>query len=87
VYNAIENFKKDRGLGLIMRNREEEAMEIFKALSAENQANLLMYARLAYIAECAVKKSQDSLLEQENEETFFKKYWKQRDTWRKEIKL
>jgi hypothetical protein len=61
-----------------MKNREEEAMEIFKELSAENQANLLMYARLAYIAECAVKKSLGPLSDQESKETFFKKFWEER---------
>jgi hypothetical protein len=72
------SIKRDWGLGLIMTNREEEAMQIFKALSAENQANLLTYARLAYIAECAVRKSLEPLTKQENEETFFKKFWEER---------
>ena len=36
-------------------------MELFKELSPENQANLLMRARLAYTAECSVKKSLTSL--------------------------
>jgi hypothetical protein len=38
---------------------------IFKALTPENQAHLLMSARLAYIAESTVKKSVVSLLEQQ----------------------
>ena len=35
----------------------EEMMELFKELSEENQRNMLMCTRLAYIAENSVKKS------------------------------
>ncbi|GHS94104.1 hypothetical protein AGMMS50276_06040 [Synergistales bacterium] len=48
-----------------MSNLEKETMEIFKELSPENQANLLMYARLAYTAECSVKKSLERQREKE----------------------
>ena len=50
-----------------MSNCQEEMMEIFKELSPENQANLLMCSRLAYIAECAVRKSLDCALKQQSE--------------------
>ena len=35
----------------------KEAMELFKELTPENQASLLMCTRLAYMSECSVKKS------------------------------
>ena len=37
--------------------RSEEAMELFKKLTPENQANLLACTRLAFKAECSVKRS------------------------------
>lgn len=40
-----------------MTECERETMELFKKLSFENQGHLLMLTRLAYIAECSVKKS------------------------------
>ncbi|MDL2263679.1 hypothetical protein LJC31_03395 [Synergistaceae bacterium OttesenSCG-928-I11] len=40
-----------------MTKCEQEAMELFGRLSLENQNHLLMLTRLAYIAECSVKKS------------------------------
>jgi hypothetical protein len=40
-----------------MTDSEREALNLFKKLSQENQNNLLAFARLAYIAENAVKKS------------------------------
>ena len=44
-----------------MQDYEEEVMEIFKRLSSENQANLLMCTRLAYVAECSIKKTLEDL--------------------------
>jgi hypothetical protein len=38
-------------------NYEQELVKIFKDLTPENQANLLTHAKLAGIAETAVKKS------------------------------
>jgi hypothetical protein len=42
-------------------NLTEEATEIFRALSPENQINLLVYLRVAYVAECSAKKSLERL--------------------------
>jgi len=42
---------------VILLGHLEEAMELFKELTPENQINLLTYTRLAYKAECSVKKS------------------------------
>lgn len=51
-----------------MSDLKKEAMEIFRELSPENQANLLMCTRLAYIAERSVKKSLTGPAEQEKNE-------------------
>ena len=50
----------------------KEAMELFKELTPENQASLLMYTRLAYMAERSVKKSLVSLLELEQKESIYR---------------
>ncbi len=40
-----------------MTECEQEAMELFAKLSPENQNHLLMLTRLAYVAECSVRKA------------------------------
>jgi hypothetical protein len=45
---------------------ELEAMRLFSELSPENQNMLLMYTRVAHIAENAVKQSVNRALGQEN---------------------
>jgi hypothetical protein len=55
-----------------MTDCEREIVEIFQRLSNESQSNLLAFARLAHIAESAVKKSRRArspdVLESETED-------------------
>lgn len=44
-------------------DQEREIMKIFKELSPKNQHTLLMYARVAHIAEESIKKSINRALE------------------------
>jgi uncharacterized protein YdeI (YjbR/CyaY-like superfamily) len=46
---------------VVILDYQEEVMALFKELTPENQANLLLYTRLAHLAECSVKKSLTSL--------------------------
>ena len=47
----------------LMSDAEQEIMKIFEELSPDNQHTLLMYARVAYIAEDSIKKSITRALE------------------------
>jgi hypothetical protein len=49
-----------------MPGTKEEVIEIFEKLTPENQQNLLMYIRIAYVAESSVKKSINRALGQED---------------------
>lgn len=43
-----------------MLDCEQEARELFKALSLENQDNILAFTRLVYAGECLAGKKRDS---------------------------
>jgi hypothetical protein len=61
-YNFII-YKQNEGVK--MSSPKEEVAGIFEKLSPENQQTLLMYARVAYIAENSVRKSIAQALGQE----------------------
>jgi hypothetical protein len=51
---------------LKMSGPTEEVVEIFEKLTPENQQNLLMYLRVAYVSEGSVRKSINRALGQED---------------------